>query len=58
MLVQLAKSNNEARRAVEGGGVTIGPDKEKITDPKAIVAVTDGLIVRVGKRAVVRVRLQ
>ena len=58
VLVQLAKSNNEARRAVEGGGVTIGPNKEKITDPKAIVAVTDGLIVRVGKRAVVRVRLQ
>jgi tyrosyl-tRNA synthetase len=58
VLLQLAKSNNEARRAVEGGGVTIGPDKEKITDPKAMVAVTDGLIVRVGKRAVVRVRIQ
>src|SRR5260370_23706126 len=57
VLLQLAKSNNEARRAVEGGGVTIGPDKEKITDPKAIVSVTDGLIVRVGKRSVVRVRL-
>jgi tyrosyl-tRNA synthetase len=56
--VQLAKSNNEARRAVEGGGVTIGPDKEKITDPKAIVTVMDGLIVRVGKRSVVRVRIK
>jgi tyrosyl-tRNA synthetase len=58
VLVQLAKSNNEARRAVEGGGVTIGPDKEKITDPKAIVTVMDGLIVRVGKRSVVRVRIK
>jgi tyrosyl-tRNA synthetase len=58
VLVKLAKSNNEARRAVEGGGVTIGPDKEKISDPKAMVPVTDGLIVRVGKRSVVRVRLQ
>jgi tyrosyl-tRNA synthetase len=58
VLMQLAKSNNEARRAVEGGGVTIGTEKEKITDPKAIVALMDGLIVRVGKRSVVRVRLK
>ncbi len=57
-LTGLAKSNNEARRAVEGGGVTIGADKQKVTDPKANVAVTDGLIVRVGKRNVVRVRLR
>ena len=58
VLVQLAKSNNEARRAVEGGGVTVGPNKEKITDPKAVVAVPDGLIVRVGKRSVIRVRIR
>lgn len=59
LLVQLklAKSNNEGGRAVQGGGVTIGPDREKITDPKMLVTVTDGLIVRVGKRNVVRVRL-
>jgi tyrosyl-tRNA synthetase len=57
-LTGLAKSNNEARRAVEGGGVTVGDDRQKITDPKANVAVTDGLIVRVGKRNVVRVRLR
>lgn len=53
----LAKSNSEGRRAVEGGGVTIGPDREKITDPMANVAVTDGLILRVGKRNVVRLRV-
>ena len=53
----LAKSNNEARRQVQEGSVTIGPDREKITDPAAGVAVADGLIVRVGKRRVVRVRL-
>jgi len=58
VLVQFAKSNNEARRAVEGGGVTFGPEKEKITDPKAVVSVPDGLIVRVGKRSVVRVRIR
>jgi len=57
-LVGLAKSNNEARRAVEGGGVTIGEERHKVSDPKATLTVTDGLIVRVGKRNVVRVRLR
>jgi tyrosyl-tRNA synthetase len=57
-LLGLAKSNNEARRTVEGGGVALGEDRQKITDPKASVAVTDGLIVRVGKRGIVRVRLR
>ena len=45
----LAKSNNEARRHVQGGGVTIGPDREKVTDPNQTVAVTDGLVVRFGR---------
>ncbi|OAI54694.1 tyrosine--tRNA ligase [Planctomycetaceae bacterium SCGC AG-212-F19] len=54
----LAKSKSEGRRAVEGGGVTIGPDKEKVTDPAGAVAVSDGLIVRVGKRSIVRIRLR
>jgi tyrosyl-tRNA synthetase len=57
VLTKLATSNNEARRAVEGGGVTIGDEKQKISDPKANVAVNDGLIVRIGKRKIVRVRL-
>ena len=56
-LLKLAGSNNEARRLVQGGGVTVGPDREKISDPTAQVSVTDGLIVRVGNRKVVRVRL-
>jgi tyrosyl-tRNA synthetase len=58
VLAGLAKGSNDARRSVEGGGVTVGDDRQKITDPKATVAVTDGLIVRVGKRNVVRVRLR
>jgi tyrosyl-tRNA synthetase len=57
VLSGLAKSNNEARRHVEGGAVTVGPEREKITDAKATVTVADGLIVRVGSRKVVRVRL-
>ena len=57
VLLGLAKSGNEARRHVESGGVTIGPDKQKVTDPKAVIAVEDGLIVRFGSRRVVRVKL-
>jgi tyrosyl-tRNA synthetase len=55
---QLAKSNNEARQKVMEGAVSIGPERLKITDPKAAVAVTDGLIVRLGSRKIVRVRVK
>jgi tyrosyl-tRNA synthetase len=55
--VGLASSNNDARRLVQGGGVTIGPTRDKITDPNAAVAVMAGLRVRVGSRRIVRVRL-
>lgn len=59
LLVKLGLSSGTkaAGRDVEGGGVTMGPDREKIVDAKAQVVVTNGLIVRVGKRKVVRVRL-
>jgi tyrosyl-tRNA synthetase len=54
----LVKSNNEARRLLgPNSGVTIGAEREKITDPQANVPVTDGLIVRVGNRRIARVRL-
>jgi len=56
--LNLAASNNEARRAVEAGSVTVGPDRQKVTDPKATVAAVDGLVVRNGKRKVVRLRVQ
>jgi tyrosyl-tRNA synthetase len=56
--LKLAPSNNEARRLIQGGGVTIGPDREKVTDVNAMVAVVSGLIVRIGNRKVVRVRLE
>ncbi len=56
-LLQLAKSNNEARQKVLEGAVTVGPGRTKITDPKASVPVTDGLIVRLGSRRIVRIRL-
>ncbi len=58
VLLGLAKSNNEARQKVMEGAVNVGPDRSKFTDPKAAVAVSDGLIVRLGSRKIVRVRLQ
>jgi tyrosyl-tRNA synthetase len=58
VLLELTKSNNEARQKVLEGAVTLGPNRTKITDPKATVQVTDGLIVRLGSRKIVRVRLQ
>jgi tyrosyl-tRNA synthetase len=57
VLLKLAESNSEARRAIEGKAVTVGPDREVVSDPKANVAVTDGMIVRNGKRKIAKVRL-
>jgi tyrosyl-tRNA synthetase len=55
----LVKTNNEARRLLgPNSGVTLGPEREKITDPATNVAVSNGLIVRVGSKRIVRVRLQ
>jgi tyrosyl-tRNA synthetase len=53
----LEPSGSGARRVIEQGGFTIGPERECITDPKALITVTDGLIVRVGKRKIARVRI-
>ena len=57
-LLGWAKSNNEARRAVEGGGVNIGPERTKIADWKANIPITDGLIVRWTARRVARLRIR
>jgi tyrosyl-tRNA synthetase len=58
VLLGLAKSNNEARRHIQGGAVNVGPEREKITDPQASIPVNDRLIVRVGSRRVVRMRVK
>ncbi|MGF1580159.1 MAG: tyrosine--tRNA ligase [Gemmataceae bacterium] len=57
VLLGLAGSNGEARRAISGSAVKLGEDREKVTDAKANIAVTDGLIVRNGKQKVARVKL-
>jgi tyrosyl-tRNA synthetase len=53
----LESSTSNARRVIEGGGFNIGPDRQTIQDPKTLIPITNGLIVRVGKRKIVRIRL-
>ena len=53
-----SSGTNEARRHIQQGAVTIGPNREKISDEKANVKLEDGLIVRVGNRKIVRVKLK
>ncbi len=48
-------STSNARRVIEQGGMNIGPDRVVIADPKALLDVYEGLIVRVGKRKIVRI---
>jgi tyrosyl-tRNA synthetase len=55
--VGFCKSNNEARQKVIEGAVNIGPDRTKLTDPKATVALEDGLVVRLGVKKIARVKL-
>jgi tyrosyl-tRNA synthetase len=51
----LETSTSNARRLIEQGGVTLGPDRTPVTDPKAMIRPEEGLIVRVGKRKIVRI---
>jgi tyrosyl-tRNA synthetase len=53
----LAPSNSEARRLIQQGGVTLGPERTKVADPQMNLAITSGLIVRVGNRKVVQLRV-
>jgi len=53
----LETSTSNGRRVVEQGGVNVGPDRTPVADFKSLIAVTDGLIVLVGKRKIARVKL-
>lgn len=55
--VGFCKSNNEARQKVIEGAVSVGPDRTKVTDPKAMFKLEDGLIVRLGSKKIARVKL-
>jgi tyrosyl-tRNA synthetase len=54
----LVSSKGEARRKIkeQGGSFNYGPDRTKPADEKATVPVTDGLVVRLGRK-ILRVRL-
>ena len=54
----LAKGTNDARRLIQGGGVNFGPDRERVTDPNLALSVVDGLVLRVGSRRAVKLRVK
>jgi tyrosyl-tRNA synthetase len=54
-LAGFAKTNGEARRLVEQGGVTL--NDEKVTDPTAQITLSDDAVLKVGKKNFGRVRL-
>jgi len=49
-----APSNAEARRLVEAGAVHL--DNEKVTDPKALITITSGMIIKVGKHRIYKIK--
>ncbi|OAT85956.1 tyrosine--tRNA ligase [Bacillus sp. MKU004] len=51
----MQSSKSEARRMVKNGGIRI--DGEKVLDTDLVVPITDGMIVQVGKRKFVRVKV-
>ncbi|MBA4186408.1 MAG: tyrosine--tRNA ligase [Planctomycetaceae bacterium] len=53
---KLTASKGEARRKIEEGAFNYGPDRTKAADLKATVAVTDGLVIRLGRK-ILRVRI-
>lgn len=57
VITGLASSKSEARRLVSQNSVSIGAEREKVSDPKREVNVSEGLIVRVGNRKIVRTKM-
>lgn len=53
--VGFVKSKSEARKKVEEGAFNYGPEKTKAADWNATVDVTDGLVLRLGRK-IIRVR--
>lgn len=49
-------SNSDARRLIEQGGVKI--DDVKITDPTAVIAPNDGMIIKVGKKSFYKIKVK
>lgn len=54
--LNLTSSKSEAKRLFEQGGIEV--DGKKITDTKTNIVVTDGMIVKIGKRKIIRLRVK
>jgi len=52
---KMASSNGEARRLIKGGGISI--DGEKVTDENLELKLNDNMLLKVGKRRFLRLRL-
>lgn len=52
MIAKFAPSRGEARRLITQGGVSINGNK--ISDPKAVISIVDGNVLKVGKRKFVK----
>jgi len=57
-LTNLCNSTSEARRAISQGGAYFGEDKQRFDSHDTPVAVTDGLLLWVGKKRFCRVTIQ
>lgn len=53
----LETSTSNARRVITQGGANFGPERESIVDPNGKMKPVNGMIVRVGKRKIARVKL-
>jgi tyrosyl-tRNA synthetase len=53
----LVTSRSEARRLIQGGGVSVGDPPRRVAAHDELVAISPGLIVRAGKKKIVRVQV-
>ena len=56
LLCRLLNTGGEAKRMIKQGGVRI--DEDRIDDPNAAVTPVDGMVIQVGKRKFVRLKVQ
>lgn len=53
----LCNSTSDARRSIQQGGAYVGEEKQRLDDPNALITVTDGMLLRVGKKRICRVQI-
>ncbi|TWU11690.1 Tyrosine--tRNA ligase [Symmachiella macrocystis] len=53
----LCKSTSDARRSIQQGGAYVGEEKQRLDDPNALITVADGMLLRVGKKRICRVKI-